>query len=108
MQATTKKNIAIVCNPLAGNGRAVALAEKILKELDARNIEHKIFNENWPTGFNTFTDIFIVGGDGTLNYFINHYPGINIPLVIFNGGTGNDVHWLLYGEKSFGEQVEIA
>src|SRR5678815_4756736 len=106
MQATVKKNIAIVCNPLAGNGRAVALAEKILRKLAERNIVTEIFKESWPAAFNSFTDIFIVGGDGTLNYFINHYPEINIPLVIFNGGTGNDVHWLLYGEKSFGEQVE--
>ena len=108
MQAAVKKNIAIVCNPLAGNGRAVALAEKILRELSARNIANKLYKESWPPEFSTFTDIFIVGGDGTLNYFINHYPGIKTPLVIFNGGTGNDVHWLLYGEKNFEEQLEIA
>jgi diacylglycerol kinase family enzyme len=30
-----------------------------------------------------------------------------LPLVIFNGGTGNDVHWMLYGKKSFEEQLEI-
>jgi YegS/Rv2252/BmrU family lipid kinase len=108
MQAAIKKNIAIVCNPLAGNGRAVILAEKIVSELSARNIENRIFKENWPADLNGFTDIFIVGGDGTLNYFINHYPDINIPLVIFKGGTGNDVHWLLYGKKSFDEQLGTA
>ncbi len=108
MQNTTTKNIAIVCNPIAGNGRAVKLAEKISNKLSGKNIPNKIFKENWPEDFNEFTDVFIVGGDGTLNYFINHYPDIKIPLVIFNGGTGNDVHWLLYGKKSFEEQLQLA
>jgi diacylglycerol kinase (ATP) len=108
MQPASKKNIAIVCNALAGSGKAVALAEKIALELANRNIGFTFYKEDWPNGFNTFTTIFIVGGDGTLNYFINHYPGLKIPLVIFNGGTGNDFHWLLYGNKTFNEQLQIA
>jgi diacylglycerol kinase (ATP) len=108
MQPASKKNIAIVCNALAGSGKAVVLAKKIAVELANRNIEFNFYKENWPKGFNNFTTIFIVGGDGTLNYFINHYPDIKIPLVIFNGGTGNDFHWLLYGNKTFDEQLQIA
>jgi len=100
-------NIVIVCNPLAGAGRSITLAEKISSELDKRKISYSLFKENWPANFNAFTDIWIVGGDGTLNYFINQYPDIKIPLAIFNGGTGNDVHWLLYGNKNFEEQLEI-
>ncbi len=107
-EAGSSPNIAIVCNSLAGVGRAVTLAQKIAKELLSKGITHKLFNGNWPPVFNGFTDVWIVGGDGTLNYFINHYPDIKLPLVIFNGGTGNDVHWLLYGTKNFEEQLEIA
>lgn len=101
------KRIAIVCNPLAGAGRSVVLAEKIVAALQSKNIRQQLFTEKWPEGFSDFTDAWIAGGDGTLNYFINAYSGINIPLVIFKGGTGNDVHWLLYGKKSFEEQLEI-
>ena len=108
MQVLIEKNIAIVCNPLAGSGKALVLAEAIVHALAARNIENSIYKENWPADLNGFTDIFIVGGDGTLNYFINHYPGITTPLVIFKGGTGNDVHWLLYGKKNFDEQLTLA
>ncbi|MEP7106369.1 MAG: YegS/Rv2252/BmrU family lipid kinase [Ferruginibacter sp.] len=108
MQATFEKNIAIVCNPLAGAGRAVFLAEKIVGELSKQIISHTLFNESWPNTLENFTDVFIVGGDGTLNYFINQYPGIELPLVIFNGGTGNDFHWLLYGNKTFDEQFQTA
>jgi YegS/Rv2252/BmrU family lipid kinase len=100
------KNIAIVCNPLAGTGRAIAVAQKISDKLSEGQITHSVFKENWPENFVGFTDAWIVGGDGTLNYFINQYPGIKIPLAIFNGGTGNDVHWLLYGNKNFAQQLE--
>ncbi len=105
---TDIQNIAIVCNQLAGAGRAVTLANKILSELTAKQIPHSFFKEKWPAGFNEFTDVWIVGGDGTLNYFVNHYLDIKIPLVIFNGGTGNDFHWLLYGKISFEEQLQLA
>ena len=107
MQATNEQNIAVVCNPMAGNGRAVELAKKLVTELCQRNIPNKIFQENWPAHFDSFSTVFIVGGDGTLNYFINLYPQIKVPLAIFRGGSGNDIHWLLYGDKSFAQQLEV-
>ncbi len=105
---TNEKNIAILCNQLAGAGRAGFLAERIALKLSGREIPHSLFIESWPDNFNEFTDVWIVGGDGTLNYFVNHYPDIKLPLVIFNGGTGNDFHWLLYGKMSFEEQLQLA
>ncbi len=103
-----EKNIAILCNQLAGAGKATFLAERISLQLSGREIPHSLFTENWPDNFNGFSDVWIVGGDGTLNYFVNHYPDIKLPLIIFNGGTGNDFHWLLYGTKSFEEQLQLA
>ncbi len=103
-----ERNIAIVCNPLAGVGRAIDFADRIAAELSRREIVYLGFKKNWPTNFDGYTDVFIVGGDGTLNYFVNQYPNEKLPLVIFNGGTGNDVHWLLYGNKGFEEQLAIA
>ena len=103
-----EKNISIVCNPLAGGGRAVTLGKKIAGELQSRSIKHSLHVEEWPENFNSFTDVWIIGGDGTLNYFFNKYPGVRLPLVVFNGGTGNDVHSLLYKNKTFEEQLEIA
>jgi len=103
-----ERNISIVCNGLAGGGRAIALSKKIAKELHNRNIRHTLFASEWPADFNSFTDVWIVGGDGTLNYFFNKYPGIKLPLVVFSGGTGNDVHSVLYKSHSFDEQFQIA
>src|SRR6187401_636487 len=105
---TEEKNISIVCNRLAGGGRSVTLGRKITGELQSRNIKHSLHVADWPENFNSFTDVWIIGGDGTLNYFFNKYPGIRLPLVVFNGGTGNDVHSLLYKNKTFEEQLEIA
>ena len=104
----TEKNISIVCNSLAGNGRAVAMAKRIASELRSRSIDHTLFIADWPGEFIRFTDVWIVGGDGTINFFFNKYPGIRLPLVVFNGGTGNDVHAVLYKSKTFEEQLEVA
>ncbi len=108
MSDDEEKNIAILCNPLAGVGKAVILAEKIVAAITTRNINYTLFKESWPSDFNNFTDIWIVGGDGTLNYFFNHYKEIKLPLVIFKGGTGNDFHWMLYGEMAIEEQLQLA
>lgn len=108
MSSSAGKNIAIVCNSLAGVGKAIPLAEKLSGELKQKKISHGLIIDNWPGSFDEFTEVWIVGGDGTLNYFINHYLDIQLPIVIFNGGTGNDFHWLLYGDKSFDGQLNIA
>ncbi len=108
MQPAVDKKIALVCNALAGVGKAILLAEKIAAHLANKKIPFVTFKDNWPADFKYFTDIFIVGGDGTLNYFINKYSDISLPLVIFNGGTGNDFHWLLYGNQTLDQQLVIA
>ena len=107
MPANNEKNIAILCNTLAGNGKADSIAEKISVALSTKQTEHTIFNQNWPLNFTGFTDVFIIGGDGTLNYFINQYPGVDLPLVLFKGGTGNDFHWLLYGDQTLEKQLKL-
>lgn len=108
MPAAIDQHIAIVCNPLAGVGKAVILAQQIASELSKRQVSHELIIDNWPVAFTNFTDVWICGGDGTLNFFINHYPAIQLPLVIFKGGTGNDFHWLLYGTQTLEEQLQVA
>ena len=101
-----KKHIAIVCNPLAGNGKALSTADKISRLIKNKEISFSLFTAQWPEVWNDITEVWIVGGDGTLNYFINQYPYIKIPLSIFKGGTGNDFQELLYGAISIEEQLE--
>lgn len=102
---TLPRNIAVVVNPF--HLKALAVVATIRKLLQKKHIEHTVFTTLWPAHWTDFTEAWIIGGDGTLNYFINQYPQFQLPMAIFKGGTGNDFHWLLYGNVSLEEQVEI-
>ena len=99
-------NIAILLNTSAGNGRSVSIAIWLSKQLKKKAFSFQLFDTSWPSDFSSFSDIWIIGGDGTLNYFINHYPDCRLPLAIFKGGTGNDFAWKLYGNLSKEVQLE--
>jgi diacylglycerol kinase (ATP) len=103
----SEKHIALVCNPTADNEKALRITGSVAVLLTGQNIKHSVFTIYWPTVFDNFTDVWIIGGDGTLNWFINQYPDIQLPLSIFAGGTGNDFHWMLYGDLSLEKQVEL-
>lgn len=98
-------NIAIVCNTLAGGGLSDHFSEQLLQMLRQQGISCKAFKDNWPEQFTGFSDVFVLGGDGTLNRFINRYPHIALPLSIFKAGSGNDFGWKLYGDLSFEAQL---
>ncbi len=99
--------VALVTNSLAGNGKAIRLSQKLNTKLSQRKINSVIFKENeWNSSIYEFDQVWIVGGDGTVNYFVNQYNDIKKPLAIFNGGTGNDFYSLLYGNTTLNEQVD--
>lgn len=84
---------------------ARSTATSVASYLQQCNIQYQVFNDAWPATFDSFSDIWLFGGDGTLNYFINHYPDTKLPLSIFKSGTGNDFSFLLYGNKTTEEQA---
>ncbi len=102
-----ENSIAIVVNPRSGRGKAVMIGEWLVEKLTQRNIKHVLFAKTWPGNLEGFTEVWIVGGDGTMNYFLNAYKDIDVPLAIFKGGTGNDFAWKLYGEISLDQQFEL-
>ncbi len=99
-------HIGILVNPLSGSGHAGELGNWLATQLAHKKISCSLFIGNWPHRMDAFSDIWIVGGDGTVNYFLNHYTYSKTPLSIFKGGTGNDFHWKLYGDISKEEQLE--
>ncbi len=99
--------IGIFINTSAGKGKALLTAEIIRKYLTQHNIEFVTYKNDWPINTNNITEAWIVGGDGTLNYFLNKYQNTQVPLCIFKGGTGNDFSWKLYGEISTQQQIEL-
>ncbi len=75
--------------------------------LQNRKIRYVVFIDNWIDDLVDYSAVWVVGGDGTLNYFINKYRNINIPIALFKGGTGNDFAWKLYGDINLNKQLDI-
>lgn len=105
-QINTARSIAILVNPRSGKGKATAIGQHLQHKLTALTIATSLFTDDWPGNFDRFTEIWIIGGDGTMNYFINRHANIKIPLALFKGGTGNDFAWKLYADISIEEQFE--
>ncbi len=99
------EHIALLPNPAPQGEKARQAATVISALLDARGIAYTSFNGNWPDSLEGFTAVWIVGGDGTLNWFINQYPETELPLALFAAGSGNDFHAMFYDEMSLEEQV---
>ncbi len=58
------------------------------------------YTSTLPATLEGYTDLIIMGGDGTLNYTINHFKHIDIPIGMIRCGTGNDFTELLFGTKT--------
>lgn len=100
-----KDTIAILVNPHAKKQKV----DFILKEMAAalgNDIPFAVFIADWPGDVNAYCEVWLVGGDGTLNFFLNRYTSISIPIVIFKGGTGNDFATRLYGKMDTAQQVQ--
>jgi diacylglycerol kinase (ATP) len=101
-----EKHIALVCNPTLDNEKALRSADRVVRILQQKGVAFSIFTKYWPKEFEQFTDVWIFGGDGTLNQFINQNPEIKLPLSCFKAGSGNDFHWMIYGEITLEDQVD--
>jgi diacylglycerol kinase (ATP) len=98
--STPGRNFCIIVNPNAGGGAPLQLLPEVEKELALRFYNYSIFKDLLPNDISGFSDLVIVGGDGTINKTLNHFSDINIPIIILPAGTGNDFSWKLYGKKS--------
>ena len=103
-----QRTIAVLVNPAAGKGRAEWVAEKVAARLRTAGFAMKLYPAQWPPVLTDYTDVFLVGGDGTLNYFINAYPFCSIPISLFAAGSGNDFSWKLHGKTTWEESFDIA
>lgn len=97
--------VAILENPRAGSGKSDKIANKLCKKLIIIGISATVYSSDWPIDFDDYSDIWIIGGDGTVNYFINKYPYCDKNIAIFKGGTGNDFAWKLYGDSTLNHQI---
>jgi|ERR1017187_739752 YegS/Rv2252/BmrU family lipid kinase len=104
----SNRMIAILINPLAGKGKAKKVLSLIENNLTERQIHFKTFSSARPEELEIFSEVWLIGGDGTLNHFINKYSDIQVPIALFKGGSGNDFAWKLYGNKTVEDYLKDA
>ena len=96
------QKIAFLINPLK---KTVAIADYFSWVIETVKVEKsdweiQLFAKEWPSELSDFDQVWVMGGDGTFNYFVNKYRSLAIPIALFKGGTGNDFYWKLYGDRS--------
>lgn len=111
------RRILVVHNPVAGRGRAAKVFPLVAKMLHDHGMSFTSAitspNQNATEvvkGYldNTYTDVVVVGGDGTLNEVVNGMLGFALPLGIIPAGTGNDYVKMLNLGSSLQEQMDTA
>ena len=92
------KKIIYLVNPKSGTSKKEAILKLIEKETLAREIPFEILHTNAEGNYNFlkdkieeegFTDVVIIGGDGTINQVTNALRNININFGIIPVGSGN-------------------
>lgn len=101
------KKICFLVNPQKDTIAIKAYLEWVLAE-----VAHKmpkwivqLFHQEWPSDLLNFDEVWVMGGDGTFNYFVNKYPDCSISIGLFAGGTGNDFYWKIFGKISKEEHL---
>lgn len=111
------RKILIVINPASGRSSYESKLHYLRNELEKAAMPNDcFFTEHEKSGElkalidsrPDLTDIFVMGGDGTLNMVVNEMKPGRLPLSIVSNGTGNDSVKSLHGILDFKKQVEIA
>lgn len=98
----------IVCNPNSGKGLSVEILPKLKQKLSALNINYDVCFEKLPHDLNGYTDLIIMGGDGTINHVLNHFETVPVPISIISSGTGNDFATMIFGKKTLDDLIHNA
>jgi YegS/Rv2252/BmrU family lipid kinase len=102
------RHFAVFVNPRAGKGKPLKVLPAVKQAMERAGCTFDVFTANLPTTLRPYTDIVIVGGDGTVNYIINQFPDISIPIGIVPAGSGNDLAFTLFPNSHLAEQIENA
>jgi diacylglycerol kinase (ATP) len=106
-----KLEIAFLVNPLKTNRNTREYVSWILENSTNKSkqlINIQLFDQTWPSSLDEFDRVWLLGGDGTMCYFINQYPQCQQAITLFKGGTGNDFYWKLYKNLSREDHLQVA
>lgn len=91
--------IALIVNPTAGNGRAMATCDSVCQRLTERGIPFELYKTDHPThatdiareaAMRGIETVIAIGGDGTVTETAAGLHGTKTALGIIPSGTGND------------------
>lgn len=89
----------LIINPIAGGGRARALAPRIIEKFRESGADFDSFTTTGPgsaveaargAAEEGYDIVVAVGGDGTVNEVLNGIAGSGAALAVVHGGKGND------------------
>ena len=104
MSAYQHINPVLLVNPKSANGKSLKVEAQIQAILEEKGVAFTKYID-WPDDLTGFNQAWIIGGDGTLNYFLNKYYPVPMPIAVFAAGSGNDFAWMIYGDISIEKQV---
>jgi len=99
------KNFLILTNP---NKKIEKVTNRVRSSLKELRLPFAVCNNLENQSLETFTGLIIIGGDGTLNYVINHLSNFDLPIGIIPAGSGNDYVKSLSIGRTLEEQIETA
>jgi diacylglycerol kinase (ATP) len=112
------KNYFIIVNPVSGGKKTKEKLNKVTKALRKSGADFEVFETRPdlhpeviiqkflnPTAY---SDIMVIGGDGTIHQTANGLPSSAIPLSLISAGTGNDTVRTLLGTLNLNKQIVIA
>ncbi|WP_424962536.1 diacylglycerol/lipid kinase family protein [Ekhidna sp.] len=109
------RKIFVIWNPFAG-GKALKICKKLSETLNDLQIKYQVFDTNESKSATTtveefldtsFTDLIIIGGDGTINESVNGLK-YDIPIAILPAGTGDDFIKNVTIGQTLDEQIDTA
>lgn len=115
---TNQRTILVVVNPAAGKADYQHRLEAVYGTLTEQRLPFTTFftERTEPSGKlravlkdnKSINEIWVIGGDGTLNYVVNECDNRQIPVAVVSGGTGNDSVKSMHGITDFRKQLQIA
>lgn len=113
MPDVNESHYLIVFNPLPSRKRK-RLLQQLLNACRDKNIDFDLYptDENYPVNAHFFrnnltkyTDVVVLGGDGTFNLLVNFAVGTDIRVGLLSAGTGNDFSRTWYGAKKTNSEL---
>lgn len=108
----------VIVNPTAGKGKHLDRLEQIKSEFVQRSISYDLYftSENRKADLlansiikdKEYTDLMVVGGDGTINEAINGIRDKQLVVSVISFGTGNDTIKHIQSRFDFKSQIETA